>query len=88
MTEPAAKCPHCDQPMERWLIPDELKFEEEWHWVCFNDKCPYYVKGYEWMEEKYGKTASYRHRQNPNRNECGPLAVWSDMALRQGIIES
>ena len=88
VTKPAAKCPHCDQPMERWSIPDELPFDEEWHWVCFNDECPYYVKGWKWMDEKFGRPASYRHRKNPNSKEFGPLAVWSSAALRQGIISS
>lgn len=87
MTEPAAKCPHCDQPMDRWAIPDGLPFDEDWHWVCFNDECPYYVKGWKWMEEKFGRPASYRHRQNPQSKDYGPLAVWSDMALRAGIID-
>ena len=87
VTEPAAKCPHCDQPMERWAIPDELPFDEEWHWVCFNDECPYYVKGWEWMKSKFKQNASYRHRYDPHTGDSGPLAVWSPSAHRGRIID-
>ena len=82
-----ARCPHCGEPMRRWAIPENLPFDEPWHWVCFNDQCPYFVQGWQWMAEQFGRPCSYRHRQNPQTGEYGPLATWSNDALREGILD-
>ena len=88
MSESDSKCPHCGVEMLKWEVPLDLPFDEAWHYVCFNDECPYFVKGWKWMEEHFGRNASYRHRKNPNSNESGPLAVWSNEACRNLIIDT
>ena len=88
MYEKDADCPHCGVQMLRWEIIEGLPFDEPYHLVCFNDDCPYYVKGWKWMDEQFGRPASYRHRQNPETGEYGPLAVWSAEACRNLIIKS
>ena len=87
MTKTAEVCPHCGEPMKRWEIPDNLPFDEPWHYVCFNDDCAYFQKGWQWMAEQYGRPCSYRHRQTPDGHESGPLATWSKEALRDGIMD-
>jgi len=80
-------CPHCQQQMKKWMPPDGLSWDRVYQYVCFNDECPYYVRGWALMEEKYGRKASYRHRYNPHNGEEGPLAVWSKIAFFEGILQ-
>jgi len=79
-------CPHCKAEMKKWKIPGDSTWTEEFHYVCFNNDCPYYVKGWDHMHEKYDQTASYRMRINPSTGKGGPLPVWSPDAHKDFII--
>jgi hypothetical protein len=74
------------------LMPFELPAEGGWdapfHMACFNDDCPYYVRGWEWMEERYGVKSSYRYRFDPATGKSSPIAVWSPQALRDRILDA
>ena len=72
--------------MSRWSPPDDSSWGPGYQYVCFNDECPYYLSGWDWMRDKFQQKASYRHRHNPQNGESGPLPVWSPAALRDGII--
>jgi hypothetical protein len=83
------RCPHCDGRLSKWAVPDSPfnEWPSEFQYVCFHDECPYFVKGWAWMREKFQVTASYRHRLDPSNGESGPLPVWSNDALKAGIIK-
>lgn len=79
-------CPHCGVRMLKWYTPPDLTWGTPYQYVCFNDECGYYVRGWEWIQSRYNKTASYRHRFDPFHGSSGPVAVWSKTALRTRIM--
>ena len=87
MEEDKTICPYCGSKMMKWKPPILGTWGDTVQYVCFNDDCSYYVKGWEWMLTQYNHNASYRHRYNPETGETGPLPVWSKNAHRDCIIE-
>ncbi|MFC2171923.1 ogr/Delta-like zinc finger family protein [Acidobacteriota bacterium] len=81
------RCPHCGAKMKKWANPEDSTWGEGFHFVCFNDECSYFVRGWKWMTEKYNVRSSYRHCFNPKTGKKGPLPVWSYDALKGSIIE-
>jgi hypothetical protein len=81
------KCPHCGSTLSRWANPDDSSWGGEYQLVCFDDKCPYYVRGWEWMKDNFQQRASYRYRFDPQTGDEGPLPVWAEGALRDGILD-
>lgn len=79
-------CPYCKEKMNKWAVPTASTWDAEFHYVCFNDECPYFVRGWSWMREKYQARASYRHCIDPATGSSRPLPVWSLTALKDGII--
>ncbi len=84
--EDAPSCPHCGSKMKRWKVPGDSTWSEPFHYVCFNDECDYYVRGWEYMFNNYQQKASYRCRMNPSTGKCGPLPVWSQDAHKDYVL--
>ncbi|MEW5984702.1 MAG: ogr/Delta-like zinc finger family protein [Acidobacteriota bacterium] len=87
MTAGTPICPHCQSSMKRWQNPPMGSWVGEFQYVCFNDDCPYFVRGWAWMEHQFGAHSSYRFRMDPATGETGPLPVWSKDALRSSILD-
>ncbi len=81
-------CPHCNSKLQAFELPDEGGWEGDFQLACFNDECPYYVRGWQHIEEKYNAHASYRYRVDPTTGTASPLAVWSPTAIKDRIIEA
>jgi hypothetical protein len=79
-------CPHCGATLASVELPEAASFVQPYHLVCFNDDCPYYVRGWTWMSERYGVKSSYRYRVDPQSGHASPIAVWSPTALRSRML--
>jgi hypothetical protein len=87
MEERRTTCPHCEERLKKWLVPDGASWEAEYFLVCFNDRCSYYTDGWKWMREQYAQEASYRYAYNPSQDTSLMIPVWSAQATRGNIIE-
>ena len=82
-------CPHCDQPMTLWEIPpinfsDGLGWQTPYLFVCFNDDCPSYKKGWEHMEESMKRsppTDVFANQALIILNTCLYSVPWAAPAL-------
>ncbi|MBW2091192.1 MAG: ogr/Delta-like zinc finger family protein [Deltaproteobacteria bacterium] len=87
MTKGKEVCPHCGEKMKQWKTPTWSTWGGEIRLVCFNDDCPYYVRGWDWMRETRNVKCSYRHSVDPATGAGSPIPVTSSSACREGIIE-
>lgn len=91
MANESCVCPHCGKKMSKWRTPAAPFTFSSWGgdflYVCFNDECPYFVQGWQWMWEKFQRKASYRCMCNQATGKIGALAVASYSALKDGIID-
>ena len=75
MTEASrATCPHCGASLTPLELPEVL-FAYAHDLACFNDDCPYFLRGWAWMEQQYGVNASYRYRIDGESGHASPLSV-------------
>lgn len=85
-------CPHCQQTLSKWATPtynfaDGLGWGTDYLFVCFNDDCSFYIRGWEQMMEKYGHPYSYRYMEYPDSNESGAIPVGSKIAAKGNIVD-
>ena len=84
------QCPYCGEKMNKWAVPDnpfEVTWDNEFMYICFNDRCPYYVRGWDHMSREGNRGVSYRLMYHPEKDVCMPIPVPSPKALRESIIE-
>ncbi|MBN2242614.1 MAG: methyltransferase domain-containing protein [Acidobacteria bacterium] len=84
------ECPYCDEKMLKWAVPEnpfEATWENEYLYICFNDNCPYYVRGWDHVYRTTSRIASYRFMYNQEKDICSPIPVPSAKALRESIID-
>ena len=84
------QCPYCGEKMNKWEVPDnpfEVTWDNDFMYICFNDRCPYYVRGWDHMSREGNRGVSYRLMYHPEKDVCMPIPVPSPKALRESIVE-
>jgi SAM-dependent methyltransferase len=81
------RCPHCEQPLSRWQVPQTpfIEWSSTFQFICFNDDCPYYVGGWTTFENQ-GIPGSYRFMYDPDSGGCHSVPVLTPNALRASIV--
>ena len=87
---PAARnkhtCPHCGAVLQVFALPEAGGWDQKYHLACFNNDCPYYRNGWDWMMSQYNVKVSYRYRLDTASGCASPIAVWSETALVDRIV--
>jgi hypothetical protein len=86
------KCPHCQSEMSLWEVPpftfsDGLGWGAPYLFICFNDECPPYVRGWDNLMENYAQRASVRCMCYPGKNKFEFMPVFSAVGARGQIID-
>jgi SAM-dependent methyltransferase len=84
------RCPYCGSRLKKWAVPDnpfEVTWDNEFLYICFNDQCSYYVRGWDYIYQSTNRMASYRFMYNPDKDTSAPIPVPSPKALRESIID-
>ncbi|MGA7877083.1 MAG: ogr/Delta-like zinc finger family protein, partial [Desulfoferrobacter sp.] len=82
-------CPHCGEIMRKWAVPNTpfTTWDNEFMYICFNDTCPYLMRGWEAMNKQGNRGLSYRLMYDPIRDRCMPVPIPSLDALKESIVE-
>lgn len=83
------RCPHCGERLLKWAVPQTpfTEWDAEHLFLCFNDACPYLVRGWTVMAAQGNASFSYRLSYDPGRDHAGAIPVHSLKQLREGIVE-
>jgi SAM-dependent methyltransferase len=83
------RCPYCDHELKKWAVPQTpfTEWDEPFMYICFNDRCPYLLRGWQAMDRQGNGGFSYRLMYNPGNDRCTPIPVPSLGALRESIVD-
>jgi SAM-dependent methyltransferase len=83
------RCPHCEQPLSKWAVPQTpfTEWDNEHLHICFNDACPFLVRGWTVMARQGNLSFSYRLTYDPDRDQLGTMIVRDLLQLREHIVE-
>ena len=91
VTEPPV-CSHCNGIMIRYDLPpvafsDGLGWGTSFLWICGNDECPIFAKGFNHTMENYGQASSLRVIVEPDtgRESVVPAATFAREHLKTFI---
>jgi hypothetical protein len=85
-------CPHCSGDLSLCHAPsvhvgDGLGWGSEYLYVCLNDNCPLFVKGWDYIANQYGHVGSYRYMEIPNSKETYNMMVVGKEAFTGSIVD-
>lgn len=85
-------CPHCSGDLKLCHAPpvhvgDGLGWGSEFLYVCLNDECPLFIKGWEYIENQYGHVGSYRYMEIPDSKESYNMMVVGKDAFTGSVVD-
>ncbi|MDD2466316.1 MAG: zinc ribbon domain-containing protein [Desulfobulbus sp.] len=85
-------CPHCSGDLVLCHAPavhvgDGLGWGTEYLFICLNDSCPLFVKGWDYIANQYGHVGSYRYMEIPNSKETYTMMVAGKDAFTGSIVD-
>ncbi len=88
-TRDSLLCPHCGRKLSKWAVPNSpfSTWDTEFLFICFNDECPYVVKGWRTMDEQGQPGMSYRFVYDPEKNSSIPIPIINLHALKDGVVD-
>ena len=78
----APTCPHCKSEMEQ-MDSRYLDWDSPYLWVCYNNECTLFKKGWDHMMESVGQLVSYRFMIHPQNGEKGVIPAFSTQYLEK-----
>lgn len=92
MAQKKPVCPNCGTEMNVWEVPsincgDGLGWGTPYLFICFNDECPLYVKGWDNIKDNYSHSASYRCMNYPGTDQFELITVFSPVGAKGQIID-
>jgi hypothetical protein len=92
LSQDKPKCPHCEAEMMIWEVPpfnfsDGLGWGTPYLFICFNNECPLYLRGWEDLEENYAQCASVRCMNYPGTKQFECIPVFSPVGGTGQIID-
>ena len=81
-------CPHCQKALSKWEVPDDpcIDWPNEYMYLCFNDHCPFLVRGWRYMWEQMIEGHSYRYLFNPLTGASTTVPIQGLLDLKPGIV--
>jgi hypothetical protein len=76
----APNCPHCKAVMEQ-MDSRYLDWDSPYLWVCYNNECSLFKKGWNHMMETVGQLVSYRFMIHPQNGQAGVIPSFSQEYL-------
>ena len=92
MSQKKPACPHCGTEMNIWEVPsincgDGLGWGTPYLYICFNDECSLYVKGWDNIKDNYSHNASYRCMNYPGTEQFELITVFSPVGATGQIVD-
>ncbi len=84
MSQDKPSCCDCGTEMNLWEVPsinfsDGLGWDSPYLYVCFNDECPMFIRGWDDLMENFAHKASYRCIKSPFGKNFEAMPVFSAM---------
>ncbi len=82
-------CPYCGVPLSQWEVPDDpcIDWPNDFLYLCFNDACPFVVRGWRFMWKQGLEGHSYRFLLNPVTGGSITVPIRGLHDLKPGIVE-